>query len=62
MESRWVPGHWEVERFERGNDDHYGGRTGNGYGNHHARRIWVPGHYRDVQVRVWIPGYWAHQG
>ena len=62
VESRWVPGYWEVERFERGYDDHHGGRPGNGYGDHHARRIWVPGHYRDVQVRVWIPGYWARQG
>jgi hypothetical protein len=62
VESRWVPGYWEVERFERGYDDHYGGRPGNGYGDHHARRIWVPGHYRDVQVRMWIPGYWTRQG
>ena len=62
VESRWVPGYWEVERIERGYGDHYGGRPGNGYGNHHARRIWVPGHYRDVQVQVWVPGYWARQG
>ena len=57
----WVPGHWEIGNGGRGHDGGRGERYG-GYGKHRDRRIWVPGHYRDVEVRVWIPGRWEVRG
>jgi hypothetical protein len=63
IESRWVPGHWEIESAGRHyGDDDYGGRYGNDYGRDRGRRVWVPGYYRDVEVRVWIPGHWEVRG
>jgi len=58
VDRQWVPGHWEVERYSRhradDDDDDDGYRGG--------RKVWVPAHYRDVQVRVWVPGHWEERG
>lgn len=60
-ERRWIPGHWEIERFgrhDRGyDDDSYDDRPGR-----RARRVWVPGYYDRVEVTVWIPGHWEERG
>ena len=44
VQRQWVPGHWEVERYSRHHDDDDDGYRG-------GRKVWVPGHYRDVQVQ-----------
>jgi len=63
LDRQWVPGHWEIERAAR-NQDRYGRYDGDddrdgddGYRGG-PRRIWTPGHYREVEVRVGIPGHW----
>jgi len=54
-ERRWVPGHWEVERY-----------SGHGVveddGTSRVRRVWVPGRYEEFRTRVWLPGHWEERG
>ncbi|MDA8121913.1 MAG: hypothetical protein M0Z38_05015 [Deltaproteobacteria bacterium] len=65
LDRQWVPGHWEIERagrhrdrYDRYDGDDDDGRDGDdGYGRE-TRRVWIPGHYRDVEVRMWVPGHW----
>jgi len=56
-ERRWVPGHWEVERYSRGGD--YDEDDGGSARDH---RVWIPGRSEDVPTRVWLPGHWEERG
>jgi hypothetical protein len=56
LERQWVAGHWEGAGHPRHRDD------GDADGYRGGRTMWVPGHYRDVQVQVWVPGHWEERG
>jgi len=54
-EQRWVPGHWEMERYSgygEGGDDDYS----------RGRRVWIPGRYEVAPTRVLLPGHWEERG
>lgn len=64
-ERRWVPGHWEGGRDRRSlwNEDgeDRGYRDGD-RDDEDGGRVWVPGSYSEVPVRVWVEGHYEDRG